>query len=258
MQMFKQLVLEVQRFFPELVRTIFIVNAPMFFDAPWETQLSQSVHENTVKKVIISAKDTCDELLQEVDPHDLPALYGGVCECEATCIYSEKGPWSEVENFINYKDPKPSSDDDVSDTDERANFKVKVNMNMAMGMQMNEEFKMMEGEEDQVDLLNEKTKSKNIQEFYESEDIMNLKNQIQMNVPGLVSRMHGMPAFSHNQTNNNTEAGDTESSEEHAQRLQQMKSMFNNNLINVPGLNPSNKNKFNETPLHTEENIKER
>ena len=65
-----------------------------------------------------------------------------------------------------------------------------------------------------------------------------------MNVPGLKNCVMGMPGFGGPQTNNNTEAGDTESSEEQAFRIQQMKSMFNNNLINVPGLNPQKKNKF--------------
>ena len=62
MQIFKQLVLEVQRFFPELIHRIYVVNAPMFFEGVWETQLMQSVHENTQKKVIISASESCDEL----------------------------------------------------------------------------------------------------------------------------------------------------------------------------------------------------
>lgn len=53
-----------------------------------------------------------------------------------------------------------------------------------------------------------------------------------------------MPSISHPHTNNNTEAGDTESSEEQAYRIQMMKSMFNNNLINMPGMNPQTKNKF--------------
>ena len=71
-----------------------------------------------------------------------------------------------------------------------------------------------------------------------------------MNMPGLKM---GMPGLSQPVTNNNTEAGDTESSEEQAFRMQQMKNMFNNNLINVPGLNPAKKNKFQEeTPLNTQ------
>ena len=39
----------------------------------------------------------------------------------------------------------------------------------------NEEFKMMEGEDDMVDLLNEKINSKNIQEFYQDDEIEDLK-----------------------------------------------------------------------------------
>lgn len=30
-------------------------------------------------------------------------MYGGICECEATCIYSDRGPWADIENKINYQ-----------------------------------------------------------------------------------------------------------------------------------------------------------
>ena len=29
-------------------------------------------------------------------------MYGGACDCEATCVYSDKGPWADVENKINF------------------------------------------------------------------------------------------------------------------------------------------------------------
>ena len=105
---YKQIVLELQRFFPELVQKIYILNAPMFFEGIWEETLSQSVENDTVKKkIFISQTDIHDDLSKEVDQYELPKLYGGMCNCEATCIYSDKGPWTEVENRINYKDPKP-------------------------------------------------------------------------------------------------------------------------------------------------------
>jgi len=37
------------------------------------------------------------------DLSDLPKLYGGSCECEATCVYSDKGPWNDTENRVNYQ-----------------------------------------------------------------------------------------------------------------------------------------------------------
>jgi hypothetical protein len=42
-------------------------------------------------------------------------LYGGLCSCKASCVYSEKGPWSEVENLIDYRNPAPNSDDEDLD-----------------------------------------------------------------------------------------------------------------------------------------------
>ncbi len=75
---------------------------------------------------------------------------------------------------------------------------------------------MMEGEEDQVDLLDEKKNTSNIADFYSKEDeFEDLKQQIRMNVPGMKGMM-GMPGMFGPQTNNNTEAGETESSEEQA------------------------------------------
>jgi len=44
-------------------------------------------------------------MLELIDENDLPDIYGGSCCCKAQCIYSEKGPWSEVENFVDYQNP---------------------------------------------------------------------------------------------------------------------------------------------------------
>ena len=64
---YKQLVLEVQRFFPELVHKIYVLNAPLFFDSIWEEELSQSVDPTTREKILISNSETHDDLSKEVD-----------------------------------------------------------------------------------------------------------------------------------------------------------------------------------------------
>lgn len=87
----------------------------MFFENVWESQLSKCINKNTLNKIVFSSQHSHQDLKDEVDQYELPAIYGGICECKATCVYSEKGPWTEVENLINYKDPKPLSDDDLSD-----------------------------------------------------------------------------------------------------------------------------------------------
>jgi hypothetical protein len=71
------------------------------------------------------------------DLADLPKLYGGSCECEATCVYSDKGPWNDTENRVNYQ-----------------NKQVTEMGGIFNGQQM-EEFKLQECEEDQIDLLND-------------------------------------------------------------------------------------------------------
>ena len=88
-----------------MVHKIYVLNTPIFFENIWESQLNKCINSDTVKKIVFSSGSTHKDLQNEVDEYELPTCYGGTCECKATCIYSEKGPWTEVENLINYKDP---------------------------------------------------------------------------------------------------------------------------------------------------------
>jgi len=87
----------------------------MFFENIWESQLIKSVNTETVKKIRFSSANTHPELSKSVDEYELPSLYGGTCSCKATCIYSEKGPWTEVENMIDYKNPGEDSSNNSAD-----------------------------------------------------------------------------------------------------------------------------------------------
>lgn len=103
----------------------YILNTPMFFENAWENDLSICIDKQTLKnKIFISADDSHEDLLQEIDENNLPELYGGLCECEATCVYSDKGPWCDIENTVNFKDPNSkrkadSGSDEANDIDER-------------------------------------------------------------------------------------------------------------------------------------------
>ena len=74
----------------------------MFFEGLWEDELSLIVDKKTLEKVKITGGESHQEMLDLIDEYELPDIYGGSCSCKAQCIYSEKGPWSEVENFIDY------------------------------------------------------------------------------------------------------------------------------------------------------------
>lgn len=146
LQIYKQLVLEVQRFFPSLLHKCYILNTPMFFESAWENELSQCLDQNILNnKIFFSSSDSHEDLQANVREIDLPELYGGTCECDATCIYSEKGPWCDFENTIDYRNPDVNNDSgdgsDVADTDERNLGDLKMMLGMGGGNQ-NEEFKM--------------------------------------------------------------------------------------------------------------------
>ena len=77
----------------------------MFFEGLWEDELSVTIDKSTLSKIEITGGEAHPEMLELIDEHDLPEIYGGECNCKAQCIYSEKGPWSEVENFVDYQNP---------------------------------------------------------------------------------------------------------------------------------------------------------
>ena len=99
---FKSLLIEFQRFYPEMLDSLFVVNTPMFFDGIWESEIKPNLVEKTISKIHITGESTHKLLQERFDADKLPNLYGGTCECEATCVYSDKGPWADIENKINY------------------------------------------------------------------------------------------------------------------------------------------------------------
>ena len=73
LSVYKQLCLEVQRFFPSMLHKLYILNTPMFFEGAWENQLSQCLDPNIVKnKVFISSNESHEDLSAEVDEAELP------------------------------------------------------------------------------------------------------------------------------------------------------------------------------------------
>lgn len=73
-----------------------------------------------------------------MDLDNLPKIYGGACDCEATCVYSDKGPWADVENKINFQN------------------RYMTEMAGALGGGAMEEFKFQDDEDEQIDLLNDR------------------------------------------------------------------------------------------------------
>lgn len=74
----------------------------MFFEGLFDSEIKPHLSEKTISKIIITGENSHKELVERFEASELPKLYGGSCECEATCVYSDRGPWADVENKINY------------------------------------------------------------------------------------------------------------------------------------------------------------
>ena len=62
LKLYQQLSLESQRFFPQLVHKIYVLNCPIFFENVWESQLSKCVNSNTIQKIVITSNSTHKDL----------------------------------------------------------------------------------------------------------------------------------------------------------------------------------------------------
>ena len=127
--MFRTLLIEFQRFYPCLLYKCFILNTPLFFNSHWENEIVPHLSKGTLDKIHITGENSHSTLSEIVEGSKLPKMFGGECDCEATCVYSDKGPWTDIENKVNFQKPQSTKE--------------------------TEEFKFQEDEDDQIDLLKE-------------------------------------------------------------------------------------------------------
>ena len=55
---FKSLLVEFQRFYPEMLESCFIVNTPMFFDGIWESEIKPNLSAKTISRIHITGENT--------------------------------------------------------------------------------------------------------------------------------------------------------------------------------------------------------
>ena len=99
----KEITKELAKRFPELVNAITVVNTPMFFENYYNNEVVPHIGERTAAKIFITGEQAPQCLIEAVEPSRLPAIYGGECNCQAQCIYSDKGPWTDVLNVIDFQ-----------------------------------------------------------------------------------------------------------------------------------------------------------
>ena len=136
----KEICKELGKRFPEFVHSITVVNTPMFFEN-YYNQLQGWFSERTRAKIFITGESAPQCLLDAVEPERLPAIYGGECNCSAQCVYSDKGPWTNVLNVIDFQNR--------TYTTTEAEFQENI--------QAREEYKLMgDSDDEDADLLGKK------------------------------------------------------------------------------------------------------
>lgn len=85
-----------QNYYPERLGRLYLINAPWGFSTIWSV-LKGWIDPVTVKKIHILGSGYQAELLSQVPAENLPVEFGGTCECEGGCQFSDMGPWKEPE-----------------------------------------------------------------------------------------------------------------------------------------------------------------
>ncbi|KAF4681341.1 cytosolic factor, phosphatidylinositol/phosphatidylcholine transfer protein [Perkinsus olseni] len=82
--------------YPEVLGTMFVVNAPFIFTAIWKV-VSPMVDPITRSKIVVLGSNYKPTLHNVVDPSQLPDFLGGTCtacdDVRGGCMYSNMGPW---------------------------------------------------------------------------------------------------------------------------------------------------------------------
>ncbi|ORY67209.1 phosphatidylinositol-phosphatidylcholine transfer protein [Pseudomassariella vexata] len=85
-----------QNYYPERLGRMYLINAPWGFSGVWNA-VKGWLDPVTVQKIHILGSGYQKELMAQVPAENLPKQFGGSCECEGGCQFSNMGPWMEKE-----------------------------------------------------------------------------------------------------------------------------------------------------------------
>lgn len=85
-----------QNYYPERLGKFYMINAPWGFSTVFSV-VKGFLDPVTVKKIHVLGSGYESELLAQVPAENLPKAFGGKCECEGGCQFSDMGPWQDPE-----------------------------------------------------------------------------------------------------------------------------------------------------------------
>ncbi|KAL8243863.1 hypothetical protein R6Q59_010121 [Mikania micrantha] len=85
-----------QDHYPERLGKLYIINAPWGFSSVWSV-VKGWLDPVTVSKIHILGGGYQSELLEQIPKENLPKEFGGSCQCQGGCQFSDEGPWQDPE-----------------------------------------------------------------------------------------------------------------------------------------------------------------
>jgi hypothetical protein len=105
-----------QNYYPERLGKLYVINAPWGFSGVFSV-VKGFLDPVTVEKIHILGSNYHSELLAQVPAENLPKEFGGTCECEGGCEFSDMGPWQESEWYREPKWAREPAGDAISNDD---------------------------------------------------------------------------------------------------------------------------------------------
>ncbi|KAI9373711.1 CRAL-TRIO domain-containing protein [Aspergillus egyptiacus] len=111
-----------QNYYPERLGKMYLINAPWGFSTVFNV-VKGFLDPVTVEKIHVLGSGYKTELLKQVPAENLPKEFGGTCECEGGCEYSDMGPWQEPEwakppKWALPKEDKPATTEEKTEVQE--------------------------------------------------------------------------------------------------------------------------------------------
>lgn len=82
--------------YPERLGKMYVINAGWAVTMVWKL-VKVFLDPVTASKIDVIGSSYKSTLLQHITAENLPAMYGGQCQCEGGCELSDAGPWQEDE-----------------------------------------------------------------------------------------------------------------------------------------------------------------
>jgi len=81
-----------QNYYPERLGKLYIINAPWGFSGAF-SMVKAFLDPVTVDKIQVLGSGYQAQLLAQIPKENLPKIFGGDCDCEGGCLFSDAGPW---------------------------------------------------------------------------------------------------------------------------------------------------------------------